>query len=381
MTETPLRTAEISLEAIRHNVRSILDRTGGNLITVVKANGYGHGAVEVGKAALEAGAMMLGVADHKEAAELRDNGITAPILCWLHGPTSDFDAAIARDITLAIGSSAQLERLAEAAKRASTQAEIHLKIDTGLSRNGASPDEWEVLFARTSDLEQRSLIRVRGIFTHLSNASDEDDRLQQAEFDRAIAMLKTHGIDPEFQHIASSAATITSPHLYYNTVRVGLLTYGMSPIDGSTASEVGLRPVMTLTGQVAAVRGVKTGAGVSYNFTYRTQSDTRLALVPLGYADGVRRGLSGKGATALIRGRRCPIVGRISMDQFLLNLEPLGDEANDIDVGEPVTLFGDPSYGAPSIDEWATLVDTINYEIATGIGPRVTRVITERNTP
>lgn len=374
MTGSALRTATISLDAIRHNVRFVKERTGGgNVIIVVKANGYGHGAVQVGKAALEAGASLLGVADLSEAYALRDGGITAPVLCWIHGPSSDFDEVVSRDITLAIGFVSQLERLAEAAKRAGKVAELHLKIDTGLSRNGASAADWAALFTRARELQDAGLVKVRGIFTHLSNTNDEEDRAQQVQFDRAIGELRAAGIEPEMMHMASSAATLTSPHLHYNTVRVGLLTYGLSPFDDQTSAEIGLKPAMTLTAQVAAVRDVEAGAGVSYSYIYRVPEATRLALVPVGYADGLRRALSGAGATAVIRGKRCPIVGRVSMDQFLMNLDPLGDEAADIDLGEPVTLFGDPESGAPSMDEWAEFADTINYEIATGIGPRVVR--------
>ncbi|WP_217131672.1 alanine racemase [Leucobacter chinensis] len=373
MTGSALRTAEVSLDAIRHNVQFIKNRTGGNVIIVVKANAYGHGAVPVGRAALEAGATMLGVADLSEAYALRDGGITAPVLCWIHGPSSDFDEVVARDITLAIGFESQLERLAAAAGKAGKVAELHLKLDTGLSRNGASSEDWPSLFARAKQLENEGLVKVRGMFTHISNTNDDEDRLQQEQFERAIVALREAGIEPEYLHMASSAATLTSPHLYYNTVRVGLLTYGLSPFDDQTSAEIGLRPAMTLRAQVAAIRDVEAGAGVSYSYIYRVPSATRLALVPVGYADGLRRALSGAGASAVIRGKRCPIVGRISMDQFLMNLEPLGDEAAEIDLGEPVTLFGDPEQGAPSIDEWAAFADTINYEIATGIGVRVAR--------
>lgn len=373
MTGSALRTAQVSLAAIRANVRFIRERTGGNVISVVKANGYGHGAVQVGQAALDAGASLLGVADLQEAYALRDGGITAPILCWIHGPSSDFDEVVARGITLAIGFESQLERLAEAARRADTPAEIHLKIDTGLSRNGASPAAWQQLFARAAQLDAEGVVKVKGIFTHLSNTDDVADREQQAQFELALAALRASGIEPEFIHMASSAATLTSPHLFYNTVRVGLLTYGLSPFEDQTSHEIGLRPAMTLTAQVAAVRNVSAGAGVSYSYTYRVPRDTRLALVPVGYADGLRRALSNSGASVIVRGTRCPIVGRISMDQFLVNLEPLGEAAGEIDLGEVVTLFGDPQQGAPSMDEWAAYADTINYEIATGIGPRVVR--------
>lgn len=374
MRNRNLRSANINLDAIEHNVRFIKEKTGGEVITVVKANGYGHGAEQVARAALDAGATMLGVADLSEAYELRAAGIGAPILCWIHGPDSDFNRAVRENLTLAIAFRSQLDRLADVAASEGTCAEIHLKLDTGLSRNGAAPQEWEELFQRAADLEQQGHIRVQGVFTHLSNTSHEEDLAQQREFDTAITLLADTGIDPQFKHIASSAATLTSPHLYYNTVRVGLLTYGLSPFEDQTSEQIGIRPAMRLEAQVAAVRNVSEGAGVSYNYHYRVPRNTRLALVPVGYADGLRRALSDAGADALIRGVRCPIVGRVSMDQVLVNLEPLKEEANEVELGEPVVLFGDPSRGEPAMDEWANLAHTINYEIATGIGPRVARV-------
>jgi len=375
MSTPALRTAEISVEAIKHNVRFIRERTGGHVIIVVKANGYGHGAETVARAALDAGATMLGVADLSEGYALRDAGITAPLLCWIHGPDTDMDEVLERDISLAISYRPQLERFAEAAQRAGRTAEIQLKIDTGLSRNGASPDEWEDLFTRAKTLQDDGLIRVKGIFSHLSNAGDEEDLLQQEQFERALGMLREAGIEPEMVHMASSAATITSPHLYYNTVRVGLLTYGLSPFDGVSPVELGLKPAMTLKAQILAVRNSKEGVGVSYSYIYRCEADTRLALVPVGYADGFRRSLSGAGAEALVRGVRCPIVGRVSMDQFLVNLAPLGEDAASIGIGEEATIFGDPREGCMSMDELAALAGTISYEISVGIGPRVERVV------
>lgn len=375
MSTPALRTAEISVDAIRHNVRFIRERTGGNVIIVVKANGYGHGAETVARAALEAGATMLGVADLSEAYALREAGITAPLLCWIHGPESDMDEVLRHDISLAVSYRSQLDRLAEAAQRAGKTAEIQLKIDTGLSRNGASADEWDELFSLAKRLQDKGLISVKGLFTHLSNAGDDEDLLQKEQFERALEKLRGIGIEPDMLHMASSAATITSPHLYYNTVRVGLLTYGLSPFEGVSPIELGLIPAMTLKAQILAVRNAKEGVGVSYSYIYRCEADTRLALVPVGYADGFRRSLSGAGAEALVRGVRCPIVGRVSMDQFLVNLAPLGDEASGIDIGEQVTVFGDPREGCMSMDELADLAGTISYEIAVGIGPRVQRVV------
>lgn len=366
-----MRVAEISLPAIRHNVRHLREMTGGHVITVLKANGYGHGAAIVGKAALEAGATMLGVADLEEAIALRDAGIEARVMCWLHGARVDFVAAVERNIEIAVSNLAQLESLAAAAKKLGSVAELQFKIDTGLSRNGASPQDWTELFTRGAALEAEGVVRVRGLFSHLSNTNDAEDRAQAAQFESALALLRAAGCEPEMIHLASSAATMTSPHLYYNTVRVGMATYGLSPLADRTSADLGLIPAMTLRSEIVALRDVPAGTGISYGFNHVTQSETTLALVPIGYADGMPRALNGAGATVAIAGQHCPIVGRIGMDQCIVDIGKLGKKVN---LGDPVILFGDPSTGVPPVEVWAELMRTINYEIVASIGSRVVRV-------
>ena len=366
-----MRVAEISLPAIRHNVRHLREMTGGNVIAVLKANGYGHGAAIVGKAAIEGGATLLGVADLEEAIALRDAGIDAPVICWLHGVRVDFVAAVERDIEIAVSNLAQLEALAAAATQLGKTASMQFKVDTGLSRNGAAPGEWPELFARGAELERAGVVRVRGLFSHLSNTNDTEDRAQASRFEHALDLLREAGCDPEMIHLASSAATMTSPHLYYNTIRVGMAIYGLSPIAGKTSADLGLVPAMTLRSEIVALRDVPAGAGVSYGFNHVTQSDTTLALVPIGYADGMPRALNGAGATVAIAGQHCPIVGRIGMDQCIVDIGKLGKKVN---LGDPVILFGDPCTGVPPVEVWAELMRTINYEIVASIGTRVVRV-------
>lgn len=366
-----MRVAEISLPAIRHNVRRIRELSGGAVIAVMKANGYGHGAIISARAALEAGAALIGVADLEEALALRDAGIDAPILCWLHGVRVDWDAAVAAGIEIGVSHLAQLEGLAAAAVRAGAAATVQFKLDTGLSRNGASPEEWAELFARGAELEREGSVRVRGVFSHLANAGDEHDRAQAGRFDTAVALLRESGIEPEMIHLASSAATFTSPHLHYNTVRVGMAVYGYSPLADRTSADLGLIPAMTLRSEIVGLRSVPEGTGVSYGYNHVTQGETTLALVPMGYADGLPRALNGAGATVAIAGRHCPIVGRIGMDQCLVDL---GSLARKVSLGEPVIMFGDPSTGVPPVEVWSELMRTINYEIVVGIGPRVLRV-------
>ncbi|MBL3682767.1 alanine racemase [Leucobacter aridicollis] len=367
-----MRVAEVSVSAIRQNVRRLRELTGGgNVIVVVKACGYGHDAAIAARAAMAGGATMIATADLEESLKLRESGIDAPLLCWLHGPRVDFAAAIEQSIDVGVSHLSQLEALAQAARATGKRATLQFKIDTGLSRNGAAREEWEALFARGAELERDGLVRVCGIFSHLANAGEDADLAQGARFDEAIAALRAAGSDPEMIHLAASAATFTRPELYYNTVRVGMAAYGLSPLAGKNSAQLGLVPAMTLRSEVVALRGVPAGTGVSYGFNHVCEVATTLALVPVGYADGMPRALNGAGAWVTIAGERCPIVGRIGMDQFIVDVGPI---AGRIDIGAPVILFGDPERGFPSIDIWAGLMRTINYEILVGIGPRVLRV-------
>lgn len=366
-----IRIAEISIAAIRHNVTRVREFTGGAVIVVVKADGYGHGAAIAAEAAIAGGAAMVATADLEEALTLREQGIQAPILCWLHGARVDFAEAVAADIDIGVSHLQQLEAVAAAASAAGSPAKVQFKVDTGLSRNGASPDEWTALFSRAAELVEAGTIQVRGIFSHLANAGDENDRLQAERFEAAITLLRGVGIDPEMIHLAASAATLRSPHLHYNTVRVGVAAFGLSPFADQTSAQLGLIPAMTLRSEIVALRGVPAGTGVSYGFNHVCESATTLALVPIGYADGMPRALNGSGAWVTVAGEPRPIVGRIGMDQFIVDVGPL---AGRLELGDAVVLFGDPEQGHPPVEIWAGLMHTINYEIIVGIGPRVRRV-------
>lgn len=371
-----MRVAEISLPAIRHNVARIQDMTGGSVIVVVKADGYGHGASIAAEAALASGASMVATADLEEALQLRESGISGPILCWLHGVSTDFSAAVAADIEIGVSHARHLEAVALAAAKLGATATVQFKVDTGLSRNGASPDEWQSLFQRAAELERAGVLRVRGIFSHLANAGDDHDRAQAARFDSAIEALRSCGIEPEMIHLAASAATLRSPHLHYNTVRVGVAVFGLSPFAEKTSAQLGLVPAMTLRSEIVALRGVPAGTGVSYGFNHVCETPTTLALVPFGYADGMPRALNGSGAWVTIAGEHRPIVGRIGMDQFIVDVGPL---AGRLKLGDRVVLFGDPESGDPPVETWAGLMRTINYEIVVGIGSRVHRCPVEGN--
>lgn len=352
--------AVVSLGAIADNVRTLRSAVGDvAVLAVVKADGYGHGAVPAARAAVDGGAAWLGTAHIVEALALRAAAITAPILAWLHEPDADFAAAIAADVDLGISSRAQLEKAA-----AIGGARVHLKVDSGLGRNGASGADWSALVLAAAAAQRAGRLVVRGVWSHLANAGDEADAQQIAVFESALAEARHAGLDPEVVHLAATQGALRHPEARFSLVRLGIGIYGLRPDVDPVA---GLVPAMTLTAPVVSVKRVAAGHGVSYGFDYRTAGETTLALVPLGYADGVPRSASGRGRVS-IGGTTYPVAGRIAMDQIVVDV---GDAP--VAVGDPVVLFGDPATGAPSADEWAQAAGTINYEIVTCIGPRVAR--------
>ncbi|MFF1878241.1 alanine racemase [Leifsonia sp. NPDC058230] len=373
------REAVIDLGALASNVAHLRAVVGTeHVMAVVKANAYGHGAVECARAALAGGADWLGVADLTEAMQLRDAGIDAPLLAWLHDPDADFAPAVAAGVDIGVSSVSQLEAVAATRRallaegRLHGQALVQLKLETGLSRNGISEPDWEPAFVRARELEHAGDIVVRGIFSHVSNASPHDDAAALQAFTRGLEAAEAAGLTPELRHLAASAAALRIPDARFNLVRLGIGIYGLSPFEDASSADLGLTPVMTLRGRVAAVRRVTGGTGVSYDYTYRTKSATTLALVPLGYAEGIPRHASNR-ATVTIGGRPFRISGRVAMDQFVVDV---GDHA--VAVGDEVVLFGDPAAGVASADDWADAAGTINYEIVTRIGPRVRRTYVGR---
>jgi alanine racemase len=374
--EGPYREAVIDLSAVRDNVATLRARIATpHFLTVVKANAYGHGMVPVARAALAGGATHLGVADVTEALTLRSAGISAPILAWLHDPNEDFVAAVSAGITVCVSSFAQLDAVVRAGERAGlgagTPPTVHIKIDTGLSRNGAADETWAELFARAAELEADRRVAIEGIFSHLSNASVEDDLAQAARFESGVALARKAGLNPTIRHLSASNAALTLPQLAFDMVRVGIATYGISPDDSVAPHDYGLRPVMTLRGRVAAIREVPAGTGVSYDLTYRTSGASRLALVPIGYGEGVPRAASDRGPVS-IRGSRFTVAGRVAMDQFVVDC---GE--TEVEVGDEVVLFGDPAKGHPSVADWAAATNTIGYEVITRLGGRLTRTFVD----
>jgi alanine racemase len=361
----PLREARIDQTAMAANIHTLRALVApAKTMVVVKADAYGHGALEAARVAVEAGTEWIGVVDVVEALALRAGGIRVPILSWLHGDGADFEAAVDANIDLGISTLPQLERAAAT----SAHAYIQIKVDTGLSRNGVEERDAVELFRRAAAYEREGRISVRAIWSHLANSGEAEDREQLRRFDDAVAMAEDAGLRPELRHLAATAAALTFPEARLDLVRLGIGVYGLSPLEGTSSSDLGLRPVMELSAEVVSVKRVPAGSGVSYGYTYRTGGETTLALVPLGYADGIPRSASST-APVSINGTTYRISGRVAMDQFVVDL---GDD--EVNLGDRAILFGDPGTGVPSADDWAAAGGTINYEIVTRIGPRVTRV-------
>ena len=369
--DRPVRAeAVVDLAAIRHNVATLRARAAGaQLMTVVKADGYGHGMVPVARAAREAGADWIGAAVLEEALALRDAGDTGPIFCWLTTPGEPLADAIAAGIVRSAGAPWVIDELV--AGVVDRPARVHLKIDTGMSRGGAVPEEWPALIRAAARAQATGRIEVKGIWSHLASSDEPKSPVngsQLATFTEAVDVAASFGIDAEFKHLANSGATLALPETHFNLVRPGVATYGLSPFGHTLPSaELGLRPAMTLRARLAMVKRVPAGAGVSYGLTWTAPRPSTLGLIPLGYGDGLPRHAS-NGAPVQAGGRRRTIVGRICMDQCVVNLED--DQAA---AGDEVVLFGPGTAGEPTADDWADVAGTINYEIVTRLGARIPR--------
>jgi len=360
-----LGEAVVDLGAVAANTAVLRSYTSAAVMAVVKADAFGHGAVPVARAALAAGASWLGVASGPEALDLRAAGVTAPVLSWLHHPREDFAALVRARVDLSASAPEQLRSIAAGARRTGRPAYVHLKVDTGLARAGAVPAEWPALVAVARELELAGLVRVRGVWSHLTEAERPATVAPQVRaFSRAVAQARAAGLDPSLRHLANSAAVLGCTDAHFDLVRPGLALYGVEPVPGRRH---GLRPAMTLSTRVVLAKRVPAGTGVSYGHDYRTRCDGTLALVPVGYADGVPRAASGR-AEVLIRGVRRPVAGRIAMDQFVVDAGPLP-----VRTGDEVVVFGSGTRGEPTAADWAEWAGTIPHEILTGLGTRVPR--------
>lgn len=378
MTETPpprRARAEIDLGALRANVRTLRARVAPHvqLMAVVKADAYGHGAVRCARAALEAGAEWLGTATPHEALALRAAGITdARILCWLWTPGDPWADGIEAGLDMAVSGMWALREVVQAARETGRPARIQLKADTGLGRNGCQPADWPELVGEALKAQKDGLVTVTGLWSHFACADEPGHPSIASQLDVFRSMLdyaEKAGVEPEVRHIANSPATLTLPEAHFDLVRPGIAMYGVSPSpEIGTPADFGLRPVMSLIGSVALVKQVPGGHGVSYGHHYVTPSETTLGLIPLGYADGIPRHASGRGPV-LVGDRIRRVAGRVAMDQFVVDL---GGDA--VESGAEALLFGPGDRGEPTAEDWAQAADTIAYEIVTRIGARVPRV-------
>ncbi|MCB0893940.1 MAG: alanine racemase [Nocardioides sp.] len=353
----------VDLDAVRHNVRTLRELTGVPSMTVVKADGYGHGMVEVARAAREAGSEWLGVATIDEALALRAAGDTGRLLCWLTVPGDDWAAAIDADVDVTAYGVAELDAIAATGR----PARVQLKVDTGLSRGGATAADWPAVVARALQGEREDSWRVTGLWSHFA-ASDEPDHPANDAQERAFreALEVAHELRPEARHLANSAAGILRPSSRFDLVRFGLASYGLDPAPGETP-DLGLVPAMTARASLAMTKHIAAGAGVSYGHTWHAETDTTVGLVPVGYGDGVPRHAS-NAAHVLVDGKQRPLRGRVCMDQLVVDLG-----SDDPGPGADVTLFGPGSHGEPTAQDWAEAAGTISYEIVTRIGGRFRR--------
>jgi alanine racemase len=366
-------SAEINLSAITQNFKSIKSRTTADVLAVVKADAYGHGLIPVSKALEEAGADWFGTALLEEAINLRKAGILKPIISWLTPLGEDFKSAIDLDIDLGIPSIDLLDEVIKAASLTGKTARIHLEIDTGMSRGGVL-SEWDQLIKSVLVGVNLKQLKVIGIWSHFARADEPDELMNQEQlslFEEKVNQAKAAGIDAQFIHIANSAALFTNKSTHKNIIRSGIALFGLSP-DIKTigdSSSLGLKPAMKLKAKLNLVKEVKAGSSVGYGGTAVLKSDTKLGVVALGYADGIPRSTNNL-AGVFVDKKRAPIIGRVSMDQFVVDL----GITSTAKTGDEVIVFGDGSNGEYTVDEWAKAANTINYEIITRIGPRVPRI-------
>ena len=362
--------ADVDLQIVEANVRALAaEAAPARVLAVVKANGYGHGAVPAARAALAGGAERLGVALVDEGIELRDAGISAPVHVFSEPRGPAAAAVVAHTLTPFVYTAPGIEALAKAVAAADRDEhlEVHLKVDTGMHRVGCTPEDAVALAAAVAEHDE---LVLGGVATHLAVADELDNDQTDAQldtFDAVLADLSAAGLRPPIAHAANSAGLLGHRRAHYDMVRPGIAIYGTAPA-AELAGRVPLQPALSLRARVSFVKDLPAGAGVSYGHEYRLPRPARIATVPLGYADGVPRALATRGGQVLIRGRRFPIAGRVTMDQFMVDV---GDEP--VEPGDDVVLIGRQGTDEIPATEVAERVGTIAYEIVARIGSRVPR--------
>ena len=366
-------SADIDLDALVANLAVLDEHVGAaEVMLVVKADAYGHGMLACARAARAAGTSWLGVATPGEALALREAGDTGRVLAWLYGVDEDLSPLAAADVDVSVQSEDQISRAVLAAAVVERRLRVHLKVDTGLSRNGATLGDWPAVCAAAAEAAEAGALDVVGVWSHLASADEPGNPSVQEQlerFDQAYATARQQGLEPRLRHLANSAGALVGPRTHFDLVRVGIAAYGIEPAPGLAAAVgVRLRPVMTLRAQLANVKAVAAGTGVSYGGTWVAPADTVVGLVPLGYGDGIPRHAGNRAAVATADGR-APVRGQVCMDQLVVELGA-GTRAA---VGDEVTLFGPGDDGEPTAADWAVWSDTVGYEIVTRIGGRVPR--------
>jgi alanine racemase len=361
--------ALIDLGAIKDNVAALVRHVAGaQVMAVVKADGYGHGMIPAGTAAVAGGATWLGVNHVAEALELRRAGLTVPVLCLLAAPGAPHEDAIRHDVDLSAGSAALVRDITAAAKRAGRPARLHLKADTGMSRGGATAADWPGLVDAALAAQAAGLARVVGLWSHLACADipgHPSIATQEEAFRNAVEIAERAGAQPEVRHLANTPATLTLPQTWFDLVRPGGGVAGLSTLPGGAPGW--LRPAMTVRTELVQVKRVPAGTGVSYGHRYITDSEATLGLVPLGYAEGIPRSATNI-AQVLVRGRRWTISGTVCMNQFVVDF---GDAP--VEAGDRVVLFGPGDAGEPTAQDWADALGTLSYDIVTRFAGRVPR--------
>ncbi|KGX86504.1 alanine racemase [Pontibacillus litoralis] len=360
---------EVSLSAIHQNVNAFLNHIQKEckLMAVVKADGYGNGAVRVAEAALEAGADYLAVAFADEAIELREAGVEADILLLGYTPEESMEAVIKHDITVTIFTNESLQAVIRVAERLGKKPRIHIKVNTGMNRLGVQSKE--KLLQLATRAQQSEAVYLEGVFTHFADADNEDPSYtekQFAKFKQMLHYLEAHHILIPIKHCANSAATIAFPSMHLDMVRVGVSIYGLYPAT-HLQDKIKLTPTMTLKTTIASIQLVSANEPISYGCSYYTKRNSTIATVPIGYADGISRQLSNKGHVT-VNGQKVRIVGKVCMDQMMIDITDVSSE-----IGDEVVIYGDAEQGYMPIDLVAEQMGTIHYEVATLIGKRVPR--------
>lgn len=366
----------VHLDAVAHNAR-VLTTAARRLMAVVKADGFGLGAADVARTTLAHGASSLGVATLAEAVGLREAGLTAPLLAWLDAPGTDYAEAVVHGVDVAVPSAEHLAGVASAARRLGRPLDVHLFLDCGTARDGCPPELWAALCAAARRAELDGTVRVVGVMGHLARAATPGatENVEAAlRFRRGVEQARAAGLRPTLRHLGATAAVLGLRGVAFDLSRVGAGLVGIDP----TGRYPVLRGAVRLTAPVVQVRDVDAGVGVGYDHTFRTAAPTRLALLPLGYADGLPVTASGR-AEVLVHGRRRPVVGRFSMDQVVVDVGTL-----DVRPGDVATVLGtgdDPRDPAPTLAEWAGWAGTVPHELLTGLGRRLVRHVVPATVP